>query len=259
MKDRNELIYLIRQIIGDEKEDGFYTSVKWNNNIIEVPNFLFKDGPAEYPEIRISPFLTDSKVSHSVRVRKYDLDKKSSYYNAIFQIDIFATNIVLLNKIESAVRRRIDLFYDIDMVVYGYDKRFKLIDSEKNIYYHQIYDNNRFIITDVYFGDVHNRRVYDKEQLKLKNTYYIDETGLYINTDMPIEKVKMNSVINGFVFKDGKTAHQKGIIKTRVMNKRTLSQLENNKVERVSFELGIFYKMDQMRNPGPLATHILIE
>lgn len=42
MKDRNELIYRIRQIIGEEKEDGFYTPVKYNDKIIEVPNYLFK-------------------------------------------------------------------------------------------------------------------------------------------------------------------------------------------------------------------------
>ena len=43
------------------------------------------------------------------------------------------------------------------------------------------------------------------------------------------------------------------------MNTRSLSELENNDVERISFELGIFYRMDGMRNPGPLATHMTID
>ena len=43
------------------------------------------------------------------------------------------------------------------------------------------------------------------------------------------------------------------------MNTRSLSELENNDVERISFELGIFYRMDSERNPGPLATHIMID
>ena len=60
MKDRNELIYRVRQIIGEEKEDGFYTHVQYNGENIDVPNLLFKDGPIQYPEIRISPFLTES-------------------------------------------------------------------------------------------------------------------------------------------------------------------------------------------------------
>ena len=132
MKDRNELIFLIRSIIGEEQEDGFYTKVKWNNETIEVPNFLFKDGPAQYPEIRISPFLTESKASHSIRVRKHNYDRKTKFFNTVFQVDIYADNIVLINNIESAVRKRIELFYDMDTVVYGYDNKFKLIDEERN-------------------------------------------------------------------------------------------------------------------------------
>ena len=58
MKNDNELIYYMRQIIGDEKENGFFTPVLYNDEIVNVPNFLFKDGPSEYPEIRISPFLS---------------------------------------------------------------------------------------------------------------------------------------------------------------------------------------------------------
>ena len=258
MKDRNELIFLIRSIIGEEKEDGFYTKVNWNNENIEVPNFLFKDGPAKYPEIRISPFLTESSASHPIRVRKHNYDRKTKFYNTIFQIDIYADNVVLLNKIESAVRKRIDLFYDIDTVIYGYNNNFKLIDEERHIYHSKIYDNN-FNIISVRFAKMPMQKVYKKSELKFKNTYYTDDTGLYVNTDLPIKLININTVLNGLVFPDGQTAHQKGIIKTRVMNRRSLSELEKNNVERISFELGIFYRMDGMRNPGPLATHMIID
>lgn len=258
MKDRNELIRLIREIIGDEKEDGFYTSIEWNNKKIEVPNFLFKDGPAQYPEIRISPFLSDTQASHSIRVRRHDYDRKTKFYNAIFQVDIYATNVVLVNKIFDAVKRRISLFYDIDTVWYGYDKAFNLIDEEKNIYHSQNYNSKKFNIISVQFCRKLMKRVCNKEDL-IKNTYYIDKTGLYVRTDFPIKRIKINTVLNGLVFPDGQTAHQKGIIKTRIRRPRNLSQLEDNNVERISFELGIFYRMDSMRNAGPLATHMMID
>lgn len=258
MKDRNELIRLVRAIIGDEKEDGFYTSINWNNKEIEVPNFLFKDGPAKYPEIRISPFLSDTKASHSIRVRKHDYDRKTSFYNAIFQVDIYATNIVLVNKIFDAVKRRINLFYDIDTVLYGYDNAFKLIDEEKNIYHSEKYNSKTFDIISVQFCRTPIKRVCNKSDL-VRNTYYIDETGTYVRTNYPIKRIKLNIVLNGLVFPDGQTAHQKGIIKTRVMNRKNLSQLENNDVERISFELGIFYRLDSARNAGPLATHVMID
>ena len=258
MEDRNELIRLIRNIIGDEKEDGFYTSITWNNEKIEVPNFLFKDGLAKYPEIRISPFLSDKQASHSIRVRKHNYDRKTKFYNAIFQVDIYATNAVLVNKIYDAVKRRINLFYDIDTVLYGYDNAFKLIDEEKGIYHSQKYNSKNFDIISVQFCRRLIRRVCKKQDLT-KNTYYIDKTGLYVRTDFPIKRIKINTVLNGLIFPDGQTAHQKGIIKTRVINPKNLSQLEKNDVERISFTLGIFYRMDSMRKPGPLATHIMID
>ena len=165
MKDRNELIYRIRQIIGDEKEDGFYTSVKWNDKNIQVPNYLFKDGPAQYPEIRISPFLTESQASHSIRIREYDKDRKAKYYNTLFQIDIYATNIVLVNKIYDTVVRRIGLFYDIDTIAYGYNHSFQMIDKEKRIYYSKHYNIKDFSIISVNFGKRKLRKVNDKKEL----------------------------------------------------------------------------------------------
>lgn len=257
MKDRNELIYRVRQIIGDETEDGFYTPIQWNNEIIQVPNFLFKDGQSKYPEIRISPFLRESKASHSIRIRDYNSDRKSTYYNTRFQIDIYATNVVLVNKIYDAVTKRIKLFYDIDNIIYGYDEHFDLIDSEQNIYYNKMYQH--FKIISVRFGSFLLKKVTQKQELKQKNTYYVDKTGLYVNTDFNIKFIAVNVVLNGLVFPDGDTAHHKGIIKTRIMNRRSLSNLENNIVERVSFELGILYRMDSERNPGPLATSIVVD
>lgn len=259
MKDKNELIYRIRQIIGDEKEDGFYTPVKYNDEIIQVPNFLFKDGPAEYPEIRISPFLSDRQKSHSIRVKGYGTNIKRKFYEAIFQIDIYATNVVLINKITSAVKRRIDLSHDMDTVIYGYDKNFKLIDEEQMIYHHKGYNVNKIKIINILFQNCPILRVFDKKELNKKNTYYIDETGLYINTNFNIKMVRINAVLNGLIFPDGETAWKKGIIRTRITNQRSLSELENNNVERVSFELRIFYMMDQKREPGPLATDIIVD
>ena len=93
MKDKNELIYRVRQIIGDEKEDGFYTPVKFRDEIIDVPNYLFKDGPSKYPEIRISPFLSDKPKSHPIRITTHGQQIKRRFYDALFQVDIYATNI----------------------------------------------------------------------------------------------------------------------------------------------------------------------
>ena len=184
MKDKNELIYRIRQIIGEEKEDGFYTPVKYNDEIIQVPNYLFKDGPSEYPEIRISPFLSDTMKAHPIRVTTNGYHVKRKFYDAIFQIDIYSTNIVQVNNIYSAVRRRIDYFYDIDTVLYGYDKHFQLLDEERNIYYHKGYNINDYKIISIYFSNIPLLRVFDKKALKKRDTYFIDKTGLYVKDNI---------------------------------------------------------------------------
>lgn len=259
MKDRNELIYRIRQIIGVEKEDGFYTPVEYNGEIIEVPNFLFRDGPAEYPEIRISPLLSDGSKAHPLRIKGYGRNIRRKIYSAIFQIDIYATNLALVNKIDSAVKRRIDYFYDIDTATYGYDKKFKLIDEEKTIYHHKGYNTNDFQIIGVYIKNFQLTKVFDKKELNKKNTYYIDKTGLYINTDLNIKMLQISVIVDGLAFPDGETAYSKGIIKMRRSNKRTLSELEKDQVERITYELNISYIMDQVRNTGPVATDIIVD
>ena len=259
MKNRNELIRLIREIIGEEKEDGFYTPVQYNDNVVNVPNFLFKDGASEDPEIRISPFLSDTRKTHPIRVTTYGKHVKRRFYSAIFQIDIYATNIILANNIYSAIKRRIDFFYDIDTVLYGYDKDFQLIDEERSIYYHKGYNTDNFKIISIYFGNIPLRRVYNKKDLQKRDTYYINDTGLYVNTLFNIKMIKINNIVSGLTFSDGQTANSKGIVKTRTLNKRQISELEKNNVERISFELGIDYILDQERNPGPIATDIIVD
>lgn len=255
MKTKNELIYSIRQILGEEKSNGFFLPVEYNDKIIQVPNYLFKDAPAEYPEIRISPFLEDKMESHAVRIRKYNYDNKKRFYTAKFQIDIYSTNVVQVNTIYDALERRIDLFYDIDTVIYGYNKSFEQISDY--MYHSPMFTNQYFQFSDIVIKNrrIHKVKNYDDMEM---NTYFINSEGLFIKTSLPIKFIKMWSIINGLTFPDGTTAFSRGIIKTNISDKIMLSDLEKNNVERISFELDIFYAMDQIREPGPLATHTKI-
>ena len=99
MRTKNKLIYLVRQIIGQEEATGFYTNVVNNNKLYKVPNYLFKDAPAEYPEIRISPFIEDVEVTAQRRLQcRTNRLTKIRHYKAIFQIDIYATTIQNINQ-----------------------------------------------------------------------------------------------------------------------------------------------------------------
>lgn len=255
MKTKNELIYSIRQILGEEKSNGFFLPVVYNNKNIQVPNYLFKDAPAEYPEIRISPFLKDELEAHPIRIRKYDYDNKKRFYTAKFQVDIYATNVAQVNTIYDTLERRIDLFYDIDTVIYGYNKSFKQVSDY--VYHSPTFTSEHFKFSDITINCKRMHKINNYDDMDM-NTYLINNKGLYIKTPLPIKFIRMRSIINGLTFPDGTTAFSRGIIKTNISNKIMLSDLEKNNVERISFELDIFYALDQIRNPGPLATHTRI-
>ena len=210
MKSKNKLIYLIRSIIGEDEPSGFFTYVKNNGQVIKVPNYLFKDAPAEYPEIRISPFITDTQAvvpQHKYRCNDFS---KLYHYHAVFQVDIYATTIPMVNNIYEEVYRRIDDFHDFDAITYGYNKSFKEIDD--NLYFSSLYNDQNFNIFRILINNNIIHRVNNINKL-CNNTYTINEDGLYIRTTLPIQKVKLQHSINGLLFNNHKTSYHEHIIK----------------------------------------------
>ena len=250
MRTKNKLIYLVRQIIGQEEATGFYTNVMNNNKLYKVPNYLFKDAPAEYPEIRISPFIEDVEVTAQRRLQcRTNRLTKIRHYKAIFQIDIYATTIQMANNIYDAVNERIDLFNDYDIIKYGYNRSFKQIDENK--YYTHIYNAKNFNIFRIIINNNIIRRVDNINEL-INNTYMITEDGLYIQTTLPIQNIRIFHILNGLTFSNKRTAYDEHILQLDIQNKKMLSELEKNNVERITFDLSIFYNMRQDRNPGPI-------
>lgn len=247
MKSRNQLIYLVRNMIGEDEPDGFYTPVETMNGVIKVPNYLFKDAPAEYPEIRISPFISDIE---QVRPRKWITCKnylKIRHYKATFQIDIYATTIPMVNSIYEAVFDRLDLFNQYNVVRYGYNKSFQEIDE--NTYFSPIYDSKTFNIFRILIDNYIIHQVDNMELLK-NNTYLINEDGLYIKTTLPIRYLEIFHAVNGLILQN-KSKLANHIINMEISNKKMLSELEENSVERISFDLTILYHMEQTRKLGP--------
>ena len=250
MSSKNKLIYLVRQIIGQEEASGFYTSVVNNNKIYKVPNYLFKDAPAEYPEIRISPFISDVSVVRPQRKQcRRNRLTKVRYYEAIFQIDIYATTVPMVNNIYSAVAERIDLFNDYDIIKYGYNKSFKQV--KENLYYTRIYNTRNFNIFRILINNNIIRKV-DNINAMQNNTYMITEDGLYVQTTLPIQKIRILHILNGLTFSNNKIAYDERIFELKIQNRKMLSELEKNNVERITFDLSIFYSTYQDRNPGPI-------
>jgi len=255
MNSKNKLIYLIRSIIGEDEPSGFYTYVKHNKEVIKVPNYLFKDAPAEYPEIRISPFIRDTEATVPQHIQRCTSSSKLYHYYANFQIDIYATTIPMVNNIYEEVYKRIDYFHDFDAVTYGYNKSFKEIDD--NLYFSKIYNAQNFNIFRILINYNIIHRVNDINELK-NNTYIINEDGLYIRTTLPIQNIQINHSVNGLLFNNHKTSYAEHIINMRISNVKMLSELENDDVERISFNLNILYHMLRSRKPGPILKDVEI-
>lgn len=253
MRTKNQLIYFVRQILGEEETRGFYTHVRHGDKIVKVPNYLFKDAPAEYPEIRISPFISDIEETNQVRLRRMNKLGKLRHYTATFQIDIYATTIPMVNNIYDTVYNRIDLFNDYDMVKYGYNSSFKEVSS--NRYFTKLYNSQNFNIFRILIDNMIINQVDNIDELD-DNTYMINEDGLYVQTTLPIHKICIYHIINGLKFSNGKIAYDEHIINMKISNKKMLSELEENNVERITFDLNIFYNMLQKRNPGSVLEDI---
>ena len=60
-------------------------------------------------------------------------------------------------------------------------------------------------------------------------------------------------------FNNSKTQYGVHILNTTISNKRMLSELEENNVERITFDLNIFYHTFQKRRYGAILDDILIK
>jgi hypothetical protein len=251
MKTRNEVIYSVREIIGDETPEGFFTIL---DDGTKVPNYLFKDGKSIYPEIRISPFIDnqertmlESKLCSAWRNFK-------DIYKGKFQIDIFSTNIPQLNKICREIETRIKDFTDVEAILYDYTPDFVQIGD---YYKNTIYDKENFNIGWLSIDGIMLKSVSNIDEL-VENSWFISNDGLYVKTDLDITKLKVLCIYGGRFFNNHDSLYRRGIFSLRISNTQNLSALENNEVERIIIEIDIIYGLDRPRKDGPLVDNINI-
>ena len=158
-------------------------------------------------------------------------------------------------QLAEEVYKRIDYFHDFNSITYGYNKSFKQIDD--TLYYSNIYNSQNFNIFRILINNNIIHRMNNVNELK-NNTYTINEDGLYIRTTLPIQKIKIKHSINGLLFNNHKTSFHEHIINMSISNVKMLSELENNSVERISFNLNILYHMLRKRKFGPILEDVKV-
>jgi hypothetical protein len=234
------------EICGDITEKGYALNIDGVN----VPVYIGKDATTVYPEIRITPFIDEYDV-HFDRFIVPSLTRSVQYYIGIFQIDIYSEDLIQLDKIKKEIRDRIYYLFNLEFMDFEYTKDFAY-DNQSDCYFNYIYtdtDDNCFRdISKIKFGNDIITRVDNFNDL-VNDSWYQDEDGLYIKLSdkHDIKDVKVVILQQGMKFENGDLMGDRNIIAHKITRKSQLSELENNEVERYSFDIALLFG-EEFRN-----------
>ena len=242
MSYTNNITKSLLEILGDKTKSGYIL-----NN---VPIFLNKDKTTQYPEIRVHPFIDKFDVMDQKYIEK-SYQAYRHWEGGIFQIDIFTTNIIDGHNIYDTLIERIYDFFNLETLIYNWTPSFKEIDTH-------IYKNIDYALTGDLFKDVYSvvlekkklKRVHEFDNLTL-DTFYIDEDALYICSKKNLKTLEMKVLLQGRLFENGDSYSDRGIHYYELSNQRNLSSLEDNEVERISFDMYILYSHRREREEIP--------
>lgn len=227
----NQLIKSILEILGDHQSTGGY---KFEG----VPIFLNKDETTHYPEIRVSPYIQSNNV-RDLRWTNKALNSYRTYKQAKFQIDIYSKNLAEVNSIHDNLESRIYDFSHLEVLTYNYNKYFE----EKDGYYKNISYGIGTLFKDIHSISIENtllKRVLDCSKLE-EDSFFVDEEALYIKTKKNLKTIKIKVILQGRLFDNKDDLSRRNIIIIEKGDSKNLSNLENNEVERVSFDLFILF------------------
>lgn len=210
--------------------DGYGT-----DDDIRVPVFIRREEKAQYPEIRISPFITSPeeyygfKHTYSPGVAPYentDINYKRTRVDAkivrtTFQVDIYATDEVDLYRIRDTLKDRIHKF--------NYVETAKFVESEGweqdgNIYVNSDYNTD---IVELYKVYEDGTRLTKSTTLDTAGTWNLTDDGLYVYPYDDINNVEYWEVTNGgLVLSDGNSIRSKGIFNVKTSLSKALEEVD---------------------------------
>lgn len=242
----NNLIRTMCEIIGEHQEQGGYM---FPFSKKPIPILLNKDKTTIYPEIRLSPFIQNADA-FTERYREKTLRDYREWKDIIFQIDIFSQSLAEVNDIYIELRNRIYDFFNLEVLVYSYNQHFVLIKNDvyKNVSY-AIGD----LFTEIYHIEICNTpmtRVLSLEDL-INDSFYVDSEALYIKTDKNLKTIKISVITQGKLLNDKTSPSNRGIAYHEIGDPRNLSSLEDNEVERISFDIYVLYAIERTRDKLP--------
>ena len=243
----NKITKSIFEILGDKTQYGY----EFN----DTPILLNKDPTTQYPEIRVHPFIDKFDVMDQKYIEK-SYQAYRHWEGGVFQIDIFTTNIIDGQNIYDKLIERIYDFFNLETLIYNWTASFREIETN-------IYKNIDYALTGDLFKDVYSvalekenlKRVFLFDDLEL-DSFYIDEDALYVCTKKNLRTLEMKVLLQGRLFENGDSYSDRGIHYYELSNQRNLSSLEENEVERISFDMYILYSHRREREEIPKVKRI---
>ena len=235
------------ELLADKVSGGYSLYV----NGEEIPLFLNKDKTTSYPQIRLSPFIEKSDAKYQKYIeRKYRAYRHWAY--GIFQVDIYSQKLTQAQDIYDVITRRLFDFFNLETVVFNWNNDFEQIDDDT-------YRNKSFaIMEDDLFKDIYGIKIGETilKRVQIKDDLVMDsfcprDDYLYLKTDKDLKKIEIKTLMQGRLFSNGLSYSDMGIHTYNLSKQRNLSALNENEVERISFDLEILFskKLDREELP----------
>lgn len=248
----NQVTRAVCELLADKVSGGYSLNV--NNQ--EIPLFINKDRKAQYPEIRLSPFIKKGDTYYQKYIeKKYRMYRHWQY--GAFQVDIYSTQLSQAQDIYDVMIRRLFDFFNLETVVYNWNNSFELIDDD-------LYRNKSFALLDdgmfkaiygIRIGDTILNKVKRRENL-VENSFLSGEDYLYVKTDKNLKDIEIKVLMQGRLFSNGFSYSDNGLHDYHISKQRNLSSLEDNNVERISFDLEILFSRKINREELPLVNRV---
>lgn len=232
----NKTIRTLLEVLGDPQEEGGY---KLPLNGEEISVHLNKDHTTHYPEIVLSPFIIQKPLTLN-RWTDHNLDEYICYRRGTCQVDILDKNLATVNKIFQAIKERLYDFFFLEQVIYSYNEYFEEIESD---YYKNISYGLGELFKDIYYVNIESQPLTRVDSINdlVDDSYYVDNEALYVKTEKCLKTIEINVITQGRLLSNHDSLMNRGLIYYDVSEIRNLSALEDNEVERCSFDIEVTY------------------
>lgn len=253
MGSTNYVTRAVCELLANKVSGGYALTI----DNITVPLYLNQDKITKYPQIRLAPFIEKGDS----RYQKYIEQKYQSYRHwqyGVFQVDIYAKDLILAQDIYDNITKRLFDFFNLETVIFDDNRLFEQVDD-------YTYRSREYaLMDDGLFKDIYGIRIEDtilkrvslKEDLKM-DSFYVSDEYLYVKTNKNLKNIKIKVLMQGRLFSNGFSHSDNGIHAYHLSKQRNLSELSENEVERISFDLEILFSKKINREKLPKVNKVM--